>query len=87
MMRKEKPIFNKIASVVVILCSALIIVLAMLQLLGVWENAAYAYMPLMGVNLLVNTVTNWKANRWIAIVNLIGALIVLLFIILVVFVK
>ena len=84
-MWKEKSIFNKIASGVIIFCSVLIIVLAMLQLFGVWENAPYLYMPLMCVNFLVNTFTNWKTNRRIAILNLIVALIVFSVVVLVLF--
>lgn len=87
MMWKEKSIFNKIASCVIIFCSVLIIVLAMLQLFGVWENAPYLYMPLMGINFLVQTFSYWKTNRRIAIFNLIVALIIFSFFILVVFVK
>lgn len=87
MMWKEKPIFNIIASVVSIFCSVVVIVLAMLQLFGVWENAPYLYMPLMGIIFLVNTFSNWKTNRRIAILNLIVALIIFSFFILVVFVK
>lgn len=84
---KEKSTLSKVTSVTVILCSALIILFALLQLCGVWENAISACMPLMCVNLLIYTVTNWKTNRGIAVFNLIAALFILLCIILVVFVK
>ena len=83
----EKTTFNKVGSVAVILCSVLIIIFAMLQLLDIWENAALAYMPLAGVNMLFFTVSYWKTNRSTAIINLIAAVFVLLCTVVIVFVK
>ena len=84
---ERKTTFNKIGSVAVILCSVLIIILAMLQLLGIWENAALAYMPLACVNMLFFTVSYWKTNRGTAIFNLVAAVFVLLCTVVIVFVK
>ena len=84
---KEKTAFNKVGSVTVILCSVLIIVLAMLQLLGIWENAVLAYMPLASVNMLFFTVSYWKTNRGTAIFNLVAAVFVLLCTVVIIIVK
>jgi len=84
---KEKTAFNKVGSVTVILCSVLIIVLAMLQLLGIWENAVLAYMPLACVNMLFFTVSYWKTNRGTAIFNLVAAVFVLLCTVVIIIVK
>ena len=83
----EKSTFNKVGSVAVILCSVLIIIFAMLQLLGIWENAVLAYMPLACVNMLFFTVSYWKTNRGTAVFNLVAAVFVLLCTVVIVFVK
>ena len=87
MQRNEKSTFNKIGSIAVIFCSVLIIIFAMLQLLGIWENAVLAYMPLACVNMLFFTVSYWKTNRGTAIFNLVAALFGLLCTVVIVFVK
>ena len=84
---KEKTTFNKVGSVAVILCSVLIIIFATLQLLGIWEDAVFAYMPLACVNMLFFTVSYWKTNRGTAVINLVAAIFVLLCTVVIVFVK
>ena len=84
---KEKPILYKSLSALVIFCSALIVVLALLQLLGVWENAMFAYMPLVSVNMSVVAFLNWKTNRSTALVSLSAALVTIICTIVIAFVK
>lgn len=84
---KEKSTRAKISGVAVMICSVLIIILATLQLLGVWKDAALAYMPLSAVNMLLFTVSYWKTSRSAAVFNLIAAIFVLLCTAVVVFVK
>ena len=62
------------------------IVLAVLYLLNVWENAA-AYIPLMGVNLACQAYTQWDPNRKIAWFNLGAAVFIFLAYIAVVIMK
>ncbi len=83
----EKSTFNKVGSIAVIICSVLIIVFAVLQLLGIWENAVLAYMPLVCVNMLFFMVSYWKTNRGLAIFHLITAVFVLLCTIVILFAK
>lgn len=61
---------NKVLFSIRIIASLGIIVMAMLQLFGVWKDAIKVYMPLMGVNLLLQTFQDWKRNRSIAIFSL-----------------
>ncbi len=82
---KEKNLGGKVITLIGRACSVLIIVLALLQLLGVWEDAAYVYMPLICVNMLVTAVANWKTNRSVAIVSLFTAGFILVCIAIVVF--
>ncbi len=84
---KKKTCVEKITTVITLVCSSLVIVLALLQLFGVWEDAAFAYLPLLCVNMLAFTVSYWKANRSTAIVNLVGALIILVCYFVVIFLR
>ena len=82
---KEKTLADKILTGIVMACSVLVIALALLQLLNIWRDAAFAYMPLMCVNMLAVAVSNWKTNRGAAVVNLAAAGIMLVCIALVVY--
>ncbi len=73
----EKPLADKVATGVALVSGVLVIVLALLQLLGVWKDAAFAYMPLLCANMLALAASNWKPNRSVAIVNLAAAGIML----------
>ena len=55
--------------------SVSVIVLALLQLTGVWPNAIYLYEPLIGVVLLVQAAQNWNKSRPIAWFSLIVAIL------------
>ena len=81
------PKFKKIGRWLVIPCSVLIIVLAVLYLLGVWEDALLVCMPLTGVNMLFYTCANWKTNRGIAIFNLVAAVFVFICTVIALFIK
>ncbi len=74
---KETPPSIKVATIIVLVNSVLIIVLALLQLFDVWADAAFAYLPLTWVNTLALAFSNWKTSRSAAIVNLVAAGIIL----------
>lgn len=84
---REKTPINKAATVVGLVSSSLILVLALLQLFDVWENAGYAYMPLLCLNMLTYAIMYWKTDRPLAIFHLFVALFILISIIVVVFVQ
>lgn len=75
---KKKSTAEKILSVVGIVCSVSAIVLAVLQLAGVWENAGYVYLPLIAVLMLIQTVESWRQNKTIAILSLCAAVLILI---------
>ena len=75
---KDKPLLEKVVSISVIVVSVAIIVLAVLQLFDLWYDAGYVYIPLMGINLLLQAYMQWKPNRKIAIFNLCAAVVVFL---------
>ena len=61
---------DKIINVLIIILSVAVIVLAALQLLGIWENSINVYEPLIGVVLLLQAKLLWTKNRKIAVMQL-----------------
>lgn len=78
---------RKIVSVAMLISSIGVIVLAMLYLLNIWKDAAYAYIPLMGINLACQGYIQWIPNRKIAWFNLVAAVFIFLAYIAVVIMK
>lgn len=64
---------EKFISILIIPLSVAVILLAMLQLLGIWEKSINVYEPLIGVILLLQARLLWKHNRKIAIFQLCAA--------------
>ena len=69
---------KKVLSMISVICSIIIIVLAGMQILGVWENAVNVFEPLLGVVLLIQAIQNWKKNKAVAIVNLCASIFIFL---------
>lgn len=67
---------DKVMIAVRMIASVGVIVLASLQLFGVWEQAINVTTPLMGVVLLVQSIQEWKQRRGAAIFSLCAALFV-----------
>lgn len=74
---KTQSLLSKTASIASIVIAVAIIVLSVLQLFDVWRNAGYVYIPLMGINLLLQAYAQWKPNRGVAIFTLCAAVLVL----------
>lgn len=72
----ERSLPMKILTVIGLIASVSVMILAVLQLAGVWEQAAYAYEPLVGVAMLVQAAENRKKNRGVACLSLIAAIVV-----------
>lgn len=60
---KDTPLLYKIITVFSVIVSLAVITLAILQIFDVWTQAINLYMPLMGVNLLCQTYTQWNTSR------------------------
>ena len=67
---------DRIINALIIILSVAVIVLAALQLLGIWEDAINVYEPLIGVVLLLQAKLFWKQNRKIAVFQLLTAVFV-----------
>ena len=74
---KTHSLLSKTASIASIVIAVAIIVLSVLQLFDVWRNAGYVYIPLMGINLLLQAYAQWKPNRGVAIFTLCAAVLIL----------
>jgi hypothetical protein len=67
---------EKVLSVMSSICSISIIILACMQISGVWNTAANVFEPLLGVLAIIQTIQNWKKNRVIAIASLCAAIFI-----------
>ena len=65
--RKDTPISYKIVTIISILASLSVIVLAVLQMIfDVWKQAINVCMPLMGVTMLCQSYLQWNNSRKVA---------------------
>ena len=64
---------DKALAVVRIVASVCVLILAVLQLTGVWDRANNLTMPLMGAVLLLQAVQEWKRQRGVAVFLLCAA--------------
>lgn len=62
-----------IVNILIIVLSGAVVVLAALQLLGIWEDSIKVYEPLIGIVLLLQAFCHWKKNRTVAIISLCAA--------------
>lgn len=64
---------DRIINLLIVLLSVTVILLAALQLLGIWEDSINVYEPLIGVVLLLQSIYHWKKNRTVAVISLCAA--------------
>ena len=83
----EKTSTEKTLVVLRIIVSLVVIVFAALQLSGVWDGAISYAVPLIGVQLLVTSIQEWKQNRVSSVVVSVCAVFVFACAIVVFFVK
>ena len=63
---KEAPLSHKIVTIICVLASLSVVVLAVLQIFNVWEQAINVFMPLMGVVMLCQSYIQWNNSRKVA---------------------
>lgn len=78
-MRTQKQTDEKVLYVISGICSISIIILACMQILGIWKTAANVFEPLVGVLMLIQTIQNWKKNKAVAKVSLFAAILILVY--------
>ena len=60
---KDSPLSHKIITVFSVIVSLAVVTLAILQMFDIWTQAINLCVPLMGVNLLCQTYTQWNTSR------------------------
>ena len=60
---KETPLSHKIITVFSVIVSLAVVTLAVLQIFDIWTQAVNLCVPLMGINLLCQTYTQWNTSR------------------------
>ena len=60
---KDTPLAHKIITVFSVIVSLAVVTLAILQIFDIWTQAINLCIPLMGVNLLCQTYTQWNTSR------------------------
>ncbi len=73
----KKTLFEKVISIVGVIISITIIILAFLQIFNVWRNSIYVYEPLLGILMLIQAVQNWKKNKTVAYISLFASIFIL----------
>ncbi|WP_160687674.1 DUF3953 domain-containing protein [Clostridium sp. C2-6-12] len=74
----QKQTYEKVLSVIGIICSISIIILAGMHILGIWENSINVFQPLMGLLMLIQSIQYWKKYKIVAIFSLCVALFIFL---------
>ncbi len=72
----EMQIYEKISFVLGSICSVSVIILASLQLLGIWEKAINIFEPLLGVLMVTQAVLQWRRNKKVAVFSLCVAIFI-----------
>lgn len=60
---KDTPLSHKIITVFSVIVSLAVVTLAILQICDIWTQTINLCIPLMGVNLLCQTYTQWNTSR------------------------
>ncbi|MBE6634274.1 MAG: hypothetical protein E7620_08055 [Ruminococcaceae bacterium] len=63
---KDTPLLHKVVTIISIIASLSVMVLAVLQIFEIWEQAINVYMPLMGVVMLCQGYVQWSNSRKVA---------------------
>ena len=84
---KNAPLLQKVVTIISILASLSVVVLAVLQIFNVWDQAINVFMPLMGVTMLCQSYMQWNNSRKVAYFSIGTAAFIFICAIIVFFVK
>ena len=84
---KDTPLLHKVVTIISILASLSVVVLAVLQMFNVWDQAINVFMPLMGVTMLCQSYMQWNNSRKVAYFSIGTAVFIFICAIIVFFVK
>ena len=84
---KEITTLHKVVLAISIISSLSVVVLAILQIFDIWNQAGNVYMPLMGVTMLCQAYMQWNNSRKLAYFSIGTAVFIFFCAIVVFFVK
>ena len=84
---KNAPLLQKVVTIISVLASLSVVVLAVLQMFNVWDQAINVFMPLMGVTMLCQSYMQWNNSRKVAYFSIGTAVFIFICAIIVFFVK
>ena len=84
---KNAPLLQKVVTIISILASLSVVVLAVLQIFNVWDQAINVFMPLMGITMLCQSYMQWNNSRKVAYFSIGTAAFIFICAIIVFFVK
>ena len=84
---KDEPLLHKVVTIISILASLSVVVLAVLQIFDVWDQSINVFMPLMGVKMLCQAYMQWNTSRKVAYFSIGTAAFIFVYSIVVFFVK
>ena len=62
----DAPLLHKIVTIISILVSLSVVVLAVLQVFDIWNQAINICVPLMGITMLCQAYIQWNTSRKVA---------------------
>ena len=84
---KDTSLLYKVVTIIAVLASLSVVVLAVLQMFDVWDQAINVFMPLMGVTMLCQSYMQWNNSRKVAYFSIVTAVFIFICSIIVFFVK
>ena len=84
---KNAPLLQKVVTIISVLASLSVVVLAVLQMFNVWDQAINVFMPLMGITMLCQAYMQWNNSRKVAYFSIGTAVFIFICAIIVFFVK
>ena len=84
---KEAPLLHRIVTIISVLASLSVVVLAVLQMFDIREQAINVFMPLMGITMLCQSYMQWNNSRKVAYFSIGTAVFIFICAIVVFFVK
>ena len=84
---KDAPLLHKVVTIISVLASLSVVVLAVLQIFDFWDQAINIFMPLMGVTMLCQAYMQWNNSRKVAYFSIVTAAFIFVCSIMVFFVK
>ena len=84
---KEITTLHKVVLAISIISSLSVVVLAILQIFDIWNQAGNVYMPLMGVTMLCQAYMQWNNSRKVSYFSIGTAVFIFICAIVVFFVK